>query len=886
MKKLTYLSQQAFDGAHNIQKNAGHPELNSVHLLKGILDVGQAVLEKPLRELKINAQELLQKADQNLQKMAVVSGSQTEPQTSSDLRKVLNAADSNAGQMGDEVITIEHIFLGMLENKQCSELRDVFANVTSNVFEAQNAFKRYRGGKGKSNRKADSQNAEEQFNALGKFGMDLVNAAKEGKLDPVIGRDEEIRRVIRILSRKTKNNPVLVGEPGVGKTAIAEGLAQRIVKGDVPETLKDKTIFSLNLGSLLAGAKYRGDFEERLKSVLEEIESSEGNIILFIDELHTIVGAGKTEGSMDLGNMLKPKLARGELHCIGATTLNEYQKYIEKDAALERRFQKVMVDEPSVEEAISILRGIKERFDKHHGVRLQDSALVSAVKLSHRYISDRYLPDKAIDLIDEAAATVKIQLDTVPESLDSLQRKLLQMQIEEKALKKERDAKSKERYNELKTQISEIQKVVESQTNQWKAHRERIENIRKLQEELDEIKRQIQKAESEYDLNKAAELKYNKLVAAENKLESFRNSVESYGSEISEEVSSANIAEVVSRWTGIPIHNLHQTERHKILELPQTLKNRVVGQDEAVDIIANAILRNKAGIKEDKGPIGSFLFLGPTGVGKTELTRALAAALFDVEENMVRIDMSEYMEKHSVAKLIGAPPGYVGYDEGGQLTEAIRRKPYSVILLDEIEKAHTDVYNMLLQIFEDGRLTDAKGRAVNFKNTLIIMTSNIGAERFLSEGKIKKEDMMHLLRQTFKPELINRLDGIIPFNPLTSDKMGKIVELRLAELAARLKDLDIHFVPSQNAIEQIASQSFEKEFGARPVKRFIRDKLETPLSRMLISDELKKGDTVTVLVKDGEFEFRVTPNGKSLDFAQNSGAQPEENQSEKFKRAS
>ncbi|MDQ3000868.1 MAG: AAA family ATPase [Fibrobacterota bacterium] len=709
---------------------------------------------------------------------------------------------------------------------------------------------------------AHSENAENEFKVLEKYGIELVSQAREGKLDPVIGREEEIRRVIRILSRKTKNNPVLIGEPGVGKTAIVEGLAQRIVRGDVPESLKGKKIYSLDMGSLIAGAKYRGEFEERLKAVLKELENDE-NTLLFIDELHNIVGAGKAEGSMDVGNLLKPKLARGELHCIGATTLKEYKAHIEKDAALERRFQPVLVPEPTLEESISVLRGIKERFDRHHGVRIQDNAIVAAVKLSSRYIADRFLPDKAIDLMDEAAAMVKTQLDTAPEELDTLSRRLLQLQIEEKALSKEKDEKSRERLEVLKGEIASLREQVEGMQRQWEAHARQIQKTRDLQADVDRIKLQIEKAEAEYDLNRAAELKYKTLRDAERKLSEGQEQTAMArvgGVQLHEEVTEDEVAEVVSRWTGIPVTRLKEAEKDKLLNLPDHLAKRVVGQRLAIEALSHAILRNRSGLAREGRPIGSFLFLGPTGVGKTELTKAIAEFLFDSENYVIRLDMSEYMEKHAVSKLIGAPPGYVGYEEGGQLTEAVRRRPYAVVLLDEVEKAHPDVFNILLQVLDDGHLSDSQGRMVNFKNTIIVMTSNIGSQKIAqSEGPVIVDDLMPDIRTFFRIEFINRIDEIIVFQRLEKEELVKIAELRFQDLAKRLRERGIDSEITPAAARAIAEKSFDPQFGARPINRYIQTHLENPLSRMIISGELKSGDKLSVSFKNDAFEFKAEP---------------------------
>ena len=873
MKEFTHLSNEALQKAQEIKLADHHLELTSLHLAAGLMRVAFDFLEPSLKDAGIKAIAFAEDLETAAAKLPKATDGGDEDRTSPDLHRVLRAAKQISLDMGDTVATVEHMLLALVEKSEMFDLKNVLAKHKVEFKTLKDAIMKNRNTSGSGNGSANqgqggqgtgahSENAENEFNVLQKYGTELVAQARDGKLDPVIGREEEVRRVIRILSRKTKNNPVLVGEPGVGKTAIVEGLAQRIVKGDVPESLKGKKIYSLDMGSLIAGAKYKGEFEERLKAVLKELENDGGNTLLFIDELHTIVGAGKSEGSMDVGNLLKPKLARGELHCIGATTFNEYKSHIEKDPALERRFQPVMVLEPTIDESISILRGIKERFDRHHGVRIQDNAIVAAVKLSARYIADRFLPDKAIDLMDEAGAMVKTQLDTTPELLDTLSRRLLQLQIEEKALRKEKDEKSRDRLQGLQKEITGLREEVENMQRQWEARAKQIKKIREIQAEVDGIKRQIEKAEAEYDLNRAAELKYKTLRDAEKKLQdaiaqSTHASVG--GVQFHEEVTEDEIAEVVARWTGIPVTRLKEAEKDKLLNLPEHLAKRVVGQDAAIQALSHAILRNRSGLARENRPIGSFLFLGPTGVGKTELTKAIAEFLFDSEEYVIRLDMSEYMEKHSVSKLIGAPPGYVGYEEGGQLTEAVRRKPYAVILFDEVEKAHPDVFNALLQVFDEGRLSDSQGRVVNFKNTIIVMTSNIGSQKFAeAKSHVTVEELMPEIRKFFRIEFINRIDEIIAFQSLKKEQLTKIAELRFQDLAKRLGERGITAELKPAAAQAIAELSYDPTFGARPINRFLQTRLENPLSRLIIGGELKSGQHLTVDFRDGEFSFEHT----------------------------
>lgn len=851
IQKFTQKSMEAVNDCEKLAYEYGNQEIEQEHLLVALLQQEDGLIPKLIEKMEIQLPHFLNNAESKLAARVKVSGGQVF--VGKDLNQVLIHAEDEAKALGDEYVSVEHLFLALLKypNRAMKELwkeygitRDRFLSALSTV---------------RGNQRVTSDNPEATYDTLEKYGYDMVERARDQKLDPVIGRDEEIRNVVRILSRKTKNNPCLIGEPGVGKTAVVEGLAQRIVKGDVPEGLKDKKLFALDMGALVAGAKYRGEFEERLKAVLDDIKNSDGQIILFIDELHTIVGAGKTDGAMDAGQLLKPMLARGELHCIGATTLDEYREYIEKDAALERRFQPVLVDEPTVEDTISILRGLKERYEVFHGVKITDGALVSAAVLSNRYISDRFLPDKAIDLVDEACALIKTELDSMPAELDELNRRIMQLQIEETALKKETDRLSGERLSTLQKELAELKETFAAQKAQWENEKNSVEKVQKLREEIEQVKNEIAAAQQNYDLEKAAELQYGRLPQLKQQLEIEEHTVRDKElSLVHENVSEEEIAKIISRWTGIPVAKLNESERNKTLHLDEELHKRVIGQDEGVTRVTEAIIRSKAGIKDPSKPIGSFLFLGPTGVGKTELAKALAECLFDDESNMVRLDMSEYMEKYSVSRLIGAPPGYVGYEEGGQLTEAVRRKPYSVVLFDEVEKAHPDVFNVLLQVLDDGRITDSQGRTVDFKNTILIMTSNLGAQYLLEgidgDGNITPEAeqaVMGDLRSSFRPEFLNRLDEIILFKPLTKNDTTKIIHLLLADLNSRLADRELTVALTPEAESLIIEQAYDPVYGARPLRRYLQKTVETLSARLILADQVSVGDTIEIYVENG-----------------------------------
>ena len=838
IEKYTQKMQGAILDAQSIANSYGHQQLEIAHVHYAIISDSDGLIPKLLEAMNVDVKSLKADLKSDLEKLPKVSGSSAQLYMSSELNNVLTKAEKIASDFKDEYVSVEHLYLAILDSNN-QEVSRLMTKYGINKDEFMKALTMVRG-----NQRVTSQNPEDTYDALNKYGTDLVDAARKGKLDPVIGRDLEIRRAIEILSRRTKNNPVLIGQPGVGKTAVVEGLAQRIVNGDVPDGLKGKTIFSLDMGSLIAGAKYRGEFEERLKAVLNEIDKSDGNIILFIDEIHTIVGAGKTEGSMDAGNLLKPKLARGELHCIGATTLDEYRKYIETDAALERRFQKVMVDEPSVEDTISILRGLKEKFEIHHGVRITDNALIACATLSNRYISDRYLPDKAIDLMDEAAARIRTEIDSMPSDLDQISRKIMQLEIEKQALSKEEDKASKSRLDAISEELANLKTENDELMAKWSNEKNMIQELKNKKLKLDELRHEIESAEREYDLEKLAKLKYGELPALEKEIEDLKNKTEQANESrmLREEVGEEEIQAVISEWTGIPVSKLAESEREKLLHLEDILHKRVIGQDEGVKAVSEAILRARAGLKNENRPVGSFIFLGPTGVGKTELAKALTETLFDTEKNLIRIDMSEYMEKHTVSRLVGSPPGYVGYDEGGQLTEAVRRKPYSVILFDEIEKAHPDVFNILLQLLDDGRLTDNQGRTVDFKNTIIIMTSN------LPESQLKT---------FFRPEFLNRIDDIVVFKSLTIEQIEKIVDLIIESLVKRLEERGIGLELSEDARRFIAKESYDEEFGARPVKRYVQKNIENQIAEMIISNEVIDGQTIEITVSDNSLKFNV-----------------------------